>query len=277
MKKLIVLFVLLLALPVLSVCEAEYKTFSTDHYYFSVPAEWSVENNEKNYFTFFSDGFNETRGARISFLETEHAEAHNFELTEFYKIMRNSILEGMNNPIYSSEFFDFDQSKAIVFSCKAEGLEVCNILFHKEDYSISAIGMSAALSSADLRTLMISAFETVRFGTPVKEYMPYDYVTAVRNPEFCEGNLIELKGTVAQVLGSRKNGYHIRLRFDGDYERMVYIMIDVEHVPSSNILEDDELLIRGMAKGEYTYETVRETKITLPLVVADEVIILNYQ
>lgn len=279
MRRIIPILLFFLCLPVLSLCSEsdELELKNTDHFYFFVPSSWIAFGDDPN--SFMTEGFSETSGAYISISETRHPEAKEYELRDYYKALQKTVLNGFNNPIYTSEFFGYGDSEAAVCSFKKQessrSAEYCVVFYHKEDYTLICYFVSYALAAPELRDIAASVFCTVGYGDPPKVYHAYDYTTAVRNPEKCEGDLVSLEGTVAQVLGSRKRGYNIRLEFKGNYNCMVYIIVDSKHVPSSNILEGDRLYIEGIASGEHTYESKGGDDITLPLVRAHSIDILN--
>ena len=47
--------------------------------------------------------------------------------------------------------------------------------------------------------------------------------------------------------------------------------VPAKNTPDFNILEDDKIIAPSILKGDYTYETVLGSKITLPLAYADSV------
>ena len=84
-----------------------------------------------------------------------------------------------------------------------------------------------------------------------------------------------IEGTVVQVIGSKSEGYDIRLSTKGTYDDVVYIYVSSDKVPDPKILEDDTLRVKAIMKGEHTYTSISDKKITLPLAFADSVEILN--
>lgn len=282
MRRIIPILLFFLCLPVLSFCSEsdELELKNTDHFYFSVPSSWLSFEDDPN--AFYTEDYSDSSGSYILFMEINRPEARNLELRDYYKSLQKPVLVGFNNPVYTSEFFKFGGSEAAVLSFRgsapsisAEWGEYCVIFYHIEDYTLACIFCSHEMSSSDLLDVAACVFSTVGYGEPPKVYYAYDYKTAVRNPEECEGDLVSLEGTVAQVLGSRKRGYNIRLEFKGNYNCMVYIIADSKHVPTSNILEGDQLYIEGVASGEHTYESKGGDDITLPLVRAHSIDILN--
>lgn len=104
----------------------------------------------------------------------------------------------------------------------------------------------------------------------VNGYPALDYIKLSRNPE----NYIDSKafatGRVVQVIGSREDGYDLRFAVNGDSDKMIYLVIlPGEAMPASNILDDDELEVFLTLKGDYSYETVLGSTITLPIALVD--------
>ena len=104
---------------------------------------------------------------------------------------------------------------------------------------------------------------------PYAEYQSFNYKEYSRHPENYLLQKFKLSGKVLQVLGSRKDGYQIRLATSGSYNDVVYIFI--EHDPGFAILEDDKLNVYAVAYETVTYETVLGASVTLPAFLADVV------
>ena len=103
------------------------------------------------------------------------------------------------------------------------------------------------------------------------EYPPIDYKSLARNPEKYTDQKATITGRVVQVIGSRSKGYDLRVATDGKYDDIVYVYVPAKNTPDFNILEDDKIIAPSILKGDYTYETVLGSKITLPLAYADSV------
>ena len=92
-----------------------------------------------------------------------------------------------------------------------------------------------------------------------------------RNPDNYAGEYVKFTGEVIQVL-QEKAGSTIRYDLRVDITKTRYGYTDTIYVtytgPTSEdrILEDDIITIYGVVKGEYTYETIFGSKVTLPLV-----------
>ena len=106
-------------------------------------------------------------------------------------------------------------------------------------------------------------------------YGKFDFKTVSRNPENYKGNKVKITGYVLQVLGSRSEGFDIRLATKGHYDNVVYIYILSDNTPDYNILEDDKLVVYATLDGDYTYTSTMGAEITLPLAMADSVEMAN--
>lgn len=111
--------------------------------------------------------------------------------------------------------------------------------------------------------------------TPFDGYINFDFARAARYPEEYRNTRVLIEGTVVQVLGSKSEGYDIRLSTKGTYDDVIYVYVSSDKVPYPKILEDDTLRIKAVMKGEHTYTSISDKKITLPLAFADSVEILN--
>ena len=103
------------------------------------------------------------------------------------------------------------------------------------------------------------------------KYGAFDYKAVARNPEKFVDKTVRITGKVLQVMGSRQDGYDLRIATDGNYGDVVYVYVPADNTPDFNILEDDQLTIRAVLKGDYTYKTVLGSSVTLPLAYADSV------
>lgn len=105
-------------------------------------------------------------------------------------------------------------------------------------------------------------------------YLPFsefDYTLFFRYPSEHYGEKVILKGTVVQVMGSRKQGYNIRLATSGSYDDIVYVTIDFD--PGYNILEDDKLTVYATMTGTHTYTSTFQKSITIPSANADSIVL----
>lgn len=111
-------------------------------------------------------------------------------------------------------------------------------------------------------------------STKAKENHKYEklnYERAARMPELCIDQKVEFSGKVVQVMGSRSEGYNIRLATKDGYDDVIYVFVSKENTPSVNILEGDKITIKGTLTGDYTYESIWGQQITIPSASADSV------
>lgn len=104
---------------------------------------------------------------------------------------------------------------------------------------------------------------------PRSLYGKFDFKSVSRNPEDFKGDKVKISGRVVQVMGSRDEGYIIRLATKGRYDNIVYCMIPSENTPDYNILDEDKITIFAVLAGDHTYTTTMGASITLPLVYVD--------
>lgn len=104
---------------------------------------------------------------------------------------------------------------------------------------------------------------------PKKQYAKFDYKSVSRNPENYEGEKVKISGRILQVLGSRTEGYDLRLATKGHYDNVVYVYISEDATPDYNLLEDDDIVVYAELEGDYTYTSTMGQEITLPLAYAD--------
>ena len=84
---------------------------------------------------------------------------------------------------------------------------------------------------------------------PYADYQKFDYKTYSRSPENYMFQKFKLTGEIVQVLGSRSEGYEIRLATKNGYDDVVYVFITKD--PGYALLEDDKVTIYAIA-----YDTV---------------------
>lgn len=102
-----------------------------------------------------------------------------------------------------------------------------------------------------------------------RDYGPFDYQDCLRYPEKHDGEKVVLRGKILQVLGSRGEGFQIRLATAGDKD-VVYVMID--HAPDFALEEDADLVVYARMQKTITYQSTWKLKITIPAAVADHII-----
>ena len=102
-----------------------------------------------------------------------------------------------------------------------------------------------------------------------KSYPKIKYTDAFRYPNKYEGQNVSFTGTVNQVIpGSEYTQYRISSK--GRYSDIVYVVLyNVDQtVP---LLEDDKVTVYGTYQGTYTYTSVQNVSITIPLVYAERI------
>lgn len=101
---------------------------------------------------------------------------------------------------------------------------------------------------------------------PRKAYGTFKFQDASRYPEDHKGTLVKITGTVVQVLGSRQEGFELRVATKGRYDNVVYIVVDNA---TENILDNDKINFYCVLDGTLTYKTVMGAEMTIPLLFCD--------
>ncbi|MBR4068300.1 MAG: hypothetical protein IKK08_06715 [Clostridia bacterium] len=97
-----------------------------------------------------------------------------------------------------------------------------------------------------------------------EQYNEIAYSSLARNPEDHLYKLIKFDGTIVQVLGSRKQGYELRIATKNNYDDIIYVWVAANVGLTGNLLVDDQVTIYGMFAGDVTYDTTEGTKLTIP-------------
>ena len=105
-------------------------------------------------------------------------------------------------------------------------------------------------------------------------YLSVEYDEYARNPQNHEYEMVKLNGSVVQVMeeeGDQGTGLTIRIMQNDNYETiwLVYYLLPDG---ASRILEGDNVKVYGISAGVYSYETVQGNSLTVPLIVAEDVI-----
>ncbi len=95
------------------------------------------------------------------------------------------------------------------------------------------------------------------------------YEDLARYPDEHYGEKVKFYGRVLQVMNSGSE-YQIRLAITDNYDTVVLAYYDSSMV-KGKILEDDEITIYGVSRGDYTYEAVMGNEITVPLIKIDKI------
>ena len=100
------------------------------------------------------------------------------------------------------------------------------------------------------------------------EYVQIDYEEYARYPEKYQGEKVVIKGTVAQVMGTRRQGFQIRLAVMNNYTDMLFVEMGD---PGYQILEGDRVTVYARLNGLITYTATFGQSITIPRAMADTV------
>lgn len=103
---------------------------------------------------------------------------------------------------------------------------------------------------------------------PIKNlYETIDYDEYARYPEEHFRKKVLLKGKVLQVLGSRKEGFQIRLSVLNNSNNIIFVFINED--PGFNILENDQLYVYAQLDKTITYKSIWDQTIVIPAAIAD--------
>lgn len=102
-------------------------------------------------------------------------------------------------------------------------------------------------------------------------YQTLNYQTYARNPEIYKGQKFKITGKIVQVLGSRKDGYELRVATKNGYDDVCYVYVPFD--PGYALLEDDKVIIRAVAYETITYSSIWGQEITIPFFAADSITI----
>lgn len=96
------------------------------------------------------------------------------------------------------------------------------------------------------------------------------YEDLARDPKGNTSKLVTFSGEIVQVM--KGNTYtQYRMNIDGDYNQTVLIEIDNKLLTHGNILENDNITIRGISMGEQSYTTILGANKTIPAILVNEV------
>ena len=107
-----------------------------------------------------------------------------------------------------------------------------------------------------------------------EDYTSFDYGEFARYPDDHLFEKVAVSGKVVQVIGAPSSdsdsNYGIRLATANGTD-VVYVSIPFN--PGYNILEDDRLTVYGFSVGTATYEAIFGQEVTIPAVIAHEVVL----
>lgn len=100
------------------------------------------------------------------------------------------------------------------------------------------------------------------------EYVQIDYEEYARYPEKYQGEKVVIKGTVAQVMGTRRQGFQIRLAVMNNYTDMLFVENGRPGIPDFGRRSGDSIC---PIKWTVTYTATFGQSITIPRAMADTV------
>lgn len=131
---------------------------------------------------------------------------------------------------------------------------VCTAVIDTQEYEISAAELKADYKS---------------------KCKTYSYDKIARSPGEYKGKYAKFYGKVVQVMQEKSGNeitYTLRIGTGGSYYYDdIILCVYTANVNDSRILEDDMITIYGELMGEYSYETVMGSEITLPLMAVEYV------
>ena len=96
----------------------------------------------------------------------------------------------------------------------------------------------------------------------------YTYDQLARNPDTYIGKMAKISGKVLQVGDAGDNYKYARVAKDSNYDTVIFVTYD-KSLLNFNILDDDIIDVYGICMGDYSYETVMRSTITIPWIAAD--------
>ncbi|HSQ87983.1 toxin regulator [Romboutsia sp.] len=95
------------------------------------------------------------------------------------------------------------------------------------------------------------------------------YDQLARTPDDYLMKKVKFRGEVVQVMEG-EGRTQIRLAVNGDYDHMILAEFSADKV-KSRVLEDDNITIRGISAGLYTYQSTMGGNITIPSVLINQI------
>jgi hypothetical protein len=127
----------------------------------------------------------------------------------------------------------------------------------------------------DKETARLKAIEDKKVAVAKVEADKVAYDTGItydqlaRTPDKYKTQKVKFNGTVIQVTEEGEST-SLRVAVNDDYDTILLVIFE-NSIISSRLLENDNITIKGVSEGVYTYETVMGNKMTLPLVRADSI------
>ena len=95
-------------------------------------------------------------------------------------------------------------------------------------------------------------------------YSEFDYEQTRRYPDKYEGYKAIIEGKVLQVMGSREEGFELRVATDKKEKDQLVIYVPKISMPDYNFLEGDKIKAHAVLYGEEKFETVAGDTVTVP-------------
>lgn len=116
-----------------------------------------------------------------------------------------------------------------------------------------------------------AAADKVAADKVAAEKIAYDtgitYNQLARTPDNFDGKKVKFTGKVVQVTEG-DNQTDLRIAVSGSYDTILYVTYNPK-ISSVRVLEDDNVTIKGVSQGIYTYKSTIGGSITIPLVAVD--------
>lgn len=161
--------------------------------------------------------------------------------------------------------FDSETQRAFKQFEKAYGLE---------NDGLASIADQQALFSAQAPVVVTPEPTPAPTPDPMAEiyaqYGELDYDDCLRHPGNHQGEMVAFRGKVVQVMGSRTNGFKLRVATAGS-EDVVYVFVNED--PGYNFIEDDRVIVYAKMIGTVTYESTWKVEVTIPAATADYVVL----
>lgn len=93
------------------------------------------------------------------------------------------------------------------------------------------------------------------------------YAQLARTPDNYKDKKVKFTGTVVQVVQG-DNETDLRIAVNGSYDNILYVAYDPK-ISSTRILQNDQVTIKGVSQGIYTYKSTLGGNISIPLVLVD--------
>ncbi len=95
------------------------------------------------------------------------------------------------------------------------------------------------------------------------------YDQLARTPNDYKGKKAKFTGKVVQAIEDDKET-DLRIAVNGDYDNILYVSYN-PNITSVRILEKDNVIVKGVSQGIYSYKSTLGSKISIPLLIADSI------